>query len=409
MPFSITRCETRACPLRVAAWQSERKRLAKKKASHSCLARGRSKTLKETQREVNAYMHSLCEVPSFVKFTTFLATTALQRNSPKRGWSPPSRLWFVRPSDLRPSNEHYQGITLDLECQQKKSPRQNEIHPSLVGKEIKGGKTKPQGGFVTPNISSIPPLQAKTKILSILSKTPHAPPLPARGKPRHTLAQKATRRAPHPSQLLATTTPNAHTTHATFHTTSPCPRLRPAEGNRRQSAAAGPAACKTKKRPFPVLPRPGPGRIPPEATSPQPASSIQKTLACFPHCPRLAYHSPASSARQGRGGKRKCQRRTRHPPASAPPQALADLSLRPRRTYHTPASSARQGRGGKPRHQRRKRRLSASGDSDALAGFGERRGGFAEHLPRTFRLPRLFRMSAPGSRRVRPRPLGVPV
>ena len=162
--------------------------------------------------------------------------------------SPPSRLWFVRPSDLRPSNEHYQGITLDLECQQKKSPRQNEIHPSLVGKEIKGGKTKPQGDFITPNISSIPPLQAKKKILSILSKIPLAPPLPARGKPRHTLAQKATFGAALPTQTLAPPikTPTRHTRHA-----------------RRQALA--PAA--------PVLPRPGPGRIvPPRRLHPQPAS-----------------------------------------------------------------------------------------------------------------------------------------
>ena len=63
------------------------------------------------------------------------------------------------------------------------------------------------------------------KILSILSKTPCVPPLPARGKPKHTLAQKATFDAAHPPQPLATPTktPTRHTRHARRQAQPPPP------------------------------------------------------------------------------------------------------------------------------------------------------------------------------------------
>ena len=108
----------------------------------------------------------------------------------------------------------------------------------------------------------------------------------------------------------------------------------PASALPKAIVGGGARRLRNKKRPFPVLPRPGPGRIPPEAASPP----TRLRLQAFP----------------------------------APPQALVGLSLPSRRMRHSPASSARHGRGGKPGHPRRKRRLSASGDSDALAGFGER-------------------------------------
>ena len=164
------------------------------------------------------------------------------------------------------------------------------------------------------------------------------PTSPRERKPKaHPCAKGDTPRAS-PVTTPCTANPNAHTTHATFHTTSLAPasgkpgtRLRPAQGNRRQSSATGAAACKTKKRPFPVLPRPGPGRIPPEAASPPtrlrlpafPAPPLHPALACFPLPPRRTRHPPASSARQGQGGKPGHTRRVRRASAPGAPVAPA--------------------------------------------------------------------------------------
>ena len=142
-----------------------------------------------------------------------------------------------------------------------------------------------------PFFSSIPLLQAKRKILSILSKTPHAPSSPCERKPKaHPCAKGDIRRGSSDTNPCAANE-NAHTTLATFHTTSPCPRR-------------------------PCLAAPGPrAHRPPEAASPStrlrlpafPAPPLHPALACFSLRPR----------------------RVRRPPASAPPPTLSLLSPHP--------------------------------------------------------------------------------
>jgi len=182
------------------------------------------------------------------------------------------------------------------------------------------------GGFISLFFSSLPLLQAKKEILSILSIL-SKPSTPCEWKNQGTPLRKrrhvaqTNRHNPLPLQPKRP--------HDTRDKPGDKTCLHLAEGRRRQSYGGG--ARRLQNTPPPVLPRPGPGRIslpsplppPPEAASP----STRLRLPAFPAPPL-------------------------HP-------ALACFPLRPRRTRHPPASSARQGRGGKPGHPRRKRRLSA--------------------------------------------------
>ena len=78
-----------------------------------------------------------------------------------------------------------------------------------------GKKTKPQGGVTFPILSQFPSLQAKKKILSILSKTPCASSSPCEKKPlAHPCAKGDTPRTS-TGTTHYTNNPNAHTTHAT--------------------------------------------------------------------------------------------------------------------------------------------------------------------------------------------------
>ena len=144
-----------------------------------------------------------------------------------------------------------------------------------VDKEIKAGRERPQGDFTSTILSLAPSLQAKKKILftlSILSKLPAHPPLPVRGNPRRTLAQKTTFDAAQPPQLLArpTQTPTRHT-----------------RQTRRQALA--PAT--------PVLRAPGPGRISLPSPLPPPSEAASPpTRLRHPEDPSLLHLPPEASA-----------------------------------------------------------------------------------------------------------------
>ena len=222
-------------------------------------------------------------------------------------------------------------------------------------------KRAPKAASPPPFFSSDSPLQAKRKSCPSCQsslKLLFAPSSPCERKPKARPCAKDDTPRDKTSTTPCNANPNAHTTHATSHATSPCPRL----------------PCLASARPR--------AHRPPEAASPPtrlrlsafPAPPLHPALACFPSCPRRTRHSPASGAQQGRGGKLRHPRRLRrasapdipvapafpgacagfevlrgqprHLPASAPPQTLTHLPLRPRRIHHPPASSARRGRGG---------------------------------------------------------------
>ena len=208
----------------------------------------------ETQREASAQIRFLCKVPSIVKFLRFQETATSQRCSPRSGQ--------VRRPDY--------GLSVQATC----APQTSTIKVSHsiwnVNRKNARSGTRSQGGFTPPFSPRFHSCKQKRKSCPSCQsclKTPFAPPLPARGKPRCTLAQKATFDAAHTPQPLATPiqTPTRHTRQTKRQAKTSLPRLGQA-GNppppcRRQSTAivgGGARRLQNKTPPLPCLAAPGP-------------------------------------------------------------------------------------------------------------------------------------------------------
>jgi len=191
------------------------------------------------------------------------------------------------------------------------------------------------------------------------------------GKPRHTLAQKATFDTALPTQTLVhpIKTPTRHTRHSRRQALAPPPRE---------------TACKTRHRPLSCRAR-APGEFPSRGgftLNPPPAPGLPGSTPS--PCPSLLLPPPEAEVRAIRPGSVECQRRVRRasapdiPVAPAFPGASAGFEEEPRRVHHLAASSAQQGGGGKLGHQKRMRRLSAPGGQGGGGGKKrehQRRGG----------------------------------
>ena len=213
-------------------------------------------------------------------------------------------------------------------CPFKKTfaPQTNAIKVSHsiwnVNRKNANSGTRSQGGFVSPIFSSDSHLQAKTKILSILSKTYlklHAPFLSLREETQGTPLRKtrhSARRDRH--NPLHRQPKRPHDTHDK-------PGDKPSQEPPRTIVGGGARRLQNKKLPFPVLPRPGPGRLSlPSLLPPPPEAGVSLSrLQC--------------AARQ--------RRKAEVSEADAPPSRL-QCAARSRREAGTPEASSPSSRPG---------------------------------------------------------------